>query len=146
MPKLECYPMSARPPDIIPGRPQRAWMEAFDDRHPYRCLPLSMANTTGWEIICPVSFTAEWNGGLSQNDITLKPDHPFPGFEDLVKSGVIDPVKVSKSALVNATSVATLLLNTEAMIAEIKEPKKDAKGGPGGHGHGGDEMEGAGDF
>ena len=68
-------------------------------------------------------------------------------FEDLIKSGVIDPVKVSKSALVNATSVATLLLNTEAMIAEIKEPKKEAKGGHGGHGHGGgDEMEGAGDF
>ena len=69
-------------------------------------------------------------------------------FEDLVKGGVIDPVKVSKSALINATSVATLLLNTEAMIAEIKEPKKDAKGGPGGHGGhgGGDEMEGAGDF
>ncbi len=66
-------------------------------------------------------------------------------FEDLIKSGVIDPVKVSKSALINATSVATLLLNTEAMIAEIKEPKKDAKGGHGGHG-GGDEMEGAGDF
>jgi chaperonin GroEL len=67
-------------------------------------------------------------------------------FEDLVKSGVIDPVKVAKSALINAASVATLLLNTEAMIAEIKEPKKEAKGGPGAHGHGGDEMEGAGDF
>jgi len=54
---------------------------------------------------------------------------------------------VSKSALINATSVATLLLNTEAMIAEIKEPKKDAKGGGhGGHGGGEDDMEGAGGF
>ena len=67
-------------------------------------------------------------------------------FEDLVKGGVIDPVKVSKSALINATSVATLLLNTEAMIAEIKEPKKDKKGGGQGGMPGGDEMEGAGDF
>ncbi len=67
-------------------------------------------------------------------------------FEDLVKSGVIDPVKVSKSALINAASVATLLLNTEAMIAEIKEPKKDKKGGggPGGHGGGDDDMGGMG--
>ena len=71
-------------------------------------------------------------------------------YEDLVKSGVIDPVKVSKSALINATSVATLLLNTEAMIAEIKEPKKD-KGGGGGHhdeggGMGGMGGMGGGDF
>ena len=57
-------------------------------------------------------------------------------YQDLVKAGVIDPVKVSKSALINATSVATLLLNTEAMIAEIKEPKKD-KGGGGHHDEGG---------
>jgi chaperonin GroEL len=68
-------------------------------------------------------------------------------FQDLVKAGVIDPVKVSKSALKNAASVATLLLSTDAMIAEIKEPKKDKKGGPGGHGHGeDDEMAGGGDF
>ncbi len=39
-------------------------------------------------------------------------------FEDLVKAGVIDPAKVSKTALVNAASVASLLLTTEAMIAE----------------------------
>jgi hypothetical protein len=84
--QLECYPMSTRPPDIVPGRPLRAWMESFPDRHPYRCLPLSMANTTGWEILCPVSFTAEWNGGPGTADIIFKPDHPFPGFDDLVKS------------------------------------------------------------
>ncbi|MCS6971152.1 MAG: chaperonin GroEL [Planctomycetota bacterium] len=67
-------------------------------------------------------------------------------FEDLVKSGVIDPVKVAKSALVNAASVATLLLNTEAMIAEIKEPKKESKKGGHGHDHGDEEMEGGDDF
>ena len=59
-------PPPSRPPEIVPGRPQRAWMDAFADRHPYRCLPLTMANTTGWEILCPVGFTAEWNGGTEQ--------------------------------------------------------------------------------
>ena len=59
-------------------------------------------------------------------------------FQDLVKAGVIDPVKVTKSALGNAASVATLLLNTEAMIAEIKEPKKDGKK-PGAGDHGDDD-------
>ena len=86
MPTLECFPMAARPPDIVPGRPQRAWMDRFSDRHPYRCLPLSMANASGWELLCPVGFTAEWNGGVHATDITLTPDHPFPEFEEFAKS------------------------------------------------------------
>ena len=84
--KLECFPMAVRPPEIVPGRPQRAWMDAFSGRHPYRCLPMAMANSTGWEILCPVGFTAEWNGGIQQTDIIVTPDHPFPGFTDFVKS------------------------------------------------------------
>jgi hypothetical protein len=86
MPILECYPMTARPPDIVPGRPQRAWMDKFSDRHPYRCLPLAMANSSGWEMLCPVGFSAEWNGGLHSTDITVTPDHPFPDFQEFVKS------------------------------------------------------------
>ena len=61
--ELECYPTENRPPEIVPGRPQRAWMDHFADRHAYRCLPLTMANTTGWEILCPVGFTATWTAG-----------------------------------------------------------------------------------
>jgi chaperonin GroEL len=60
-------------------------------------------------------------------------------YEDLVKAGVIDPTKVTRTALQNASSVATLLLTSDALIAEA--PKKDKKGGGGGHGHGGmDDM------
>ena len=84
--QLECFPTATRPPDIVPGRPRRAWMDAFLDRHPYRCLPMTMANSTGWEILCPVGFIAEWNGGITQDDIKLTPDHPFPDFKDFVKS------------------------------------------------------------
>ncbi len=50
-----------------------------------------------------------------------------------MKAGVIDPTKVVRSALQNAASIASLLLTTEAMVAEIPEEKKDAPaGGPGG--------------
>lgn len=84
--ELECYPTAERPPEIVPGRPQRAWMDRFAERHPYRCLPLSMANTTGWEILCPMAFTAEWNGGINQADITLTSDRPHPDFHNFVKS------------------------------------------------------------
>jgi chaperonin GroEL len=58
-------------------------------------------------------------------------------YEDLVKSGVIDPTKVTRSALQNASSIAALMLTTEAMIAEIPEKKPAAAPGP----HGGPEMD-----
>ena len=84
--ELECYPTAERPPEIVPGRPQRAWMDRFAERHPYRCLPLSMANTTGWEILCPFGFTAEWNGGPAQSDITITPDRHQPEMDHFVTS------------------------------------------------------------
>jgi chaperonin GroEL len=59
-------------------------------------------------------------------------------YEDLVKAGVIDPTKVTRSALQNASSIAALMLTTEAMIAEIPEKKSAA---PAGGGHGGPEMD-----
>ncbi len=55
-------------------------------------------------------------------------------YEDLVKSGVIDPAKVTRSALQNASSIAALMLTTEALVAEIPEKKPAAPAGPGGHG------------
>src|SRR5213596_2379413 len=58
-------------------------------------------------------------------------------YEDLVKAGVIDPAKVVRSALQNASSIASLLLTTEALISEIPEEKKDAPAMPGGGGMGG---------
>jgi chaperonin GroEL len=58
-------------------------------------------------------------------------------YEDLVKAGVIDPAKVVRNALQNASSIASLLLTTEAIVAEIPEEKKEAPAMPGGGGMGG---------
>ena len=60
-------------------------------------------------------------------------------YENLVSAGVIDPVKVVRTALQNASSIASLLLTTEALVSEIPEEKKEAGGGgmPGGGGMGG---------
>ncbi|HNQ90274.1 MAG TPA: chaperonin GroEL [Verrucomicrobiota bacterium] len=58
-------------------------------------------------------------------------------YEDLVKAGVVDPKKVTRTALQNAASIAGLLLTTEALVTEI--PEKEKKPAPGGgHGMGGD--------
>jgi chaperonin GroEL len=59
-------------------------------------------------------------------------------FEDLVNAGVIDPAKVTRTALQNAASIAGLMLTTEALITELPEEKK-AGGAPG-------NMSGMGDY
>jgi len=55
-------------------------------------------------------------------------------YENLVAAGVIDPTKVVRSALQNASSIASLLLTTEALVSEIPEEKKEAPSMPGGGG------------
>jgi chaperonin GroEL len=57
-------------------------------------------------------------------------------YVDLVKAGVVDPKKVTRTALQNASSIAALLLTTECLITEIPEKEKPAPGGHGGHGPG----------
>jgi chaperonin GroEL len=59
-------------------------------------------------------------------------------YGDLVAMGVIDPAKVVRTALQNASSVAGLMLTTEALVAE--KPKDDKGGAGGGHGHGGGDF------
>ena len=61
-------------------------------------------------------------------------------YEDLIKAGVVDPAKVTRSALQHAASISGLLLTTEAIITEKPEPKAAPAGDP--HGHGGGGMGG----
>jgi chaperonin GroEL len=60
-------------------------------------------------------------------------------YVDMIKAGIIDPTKVSRTALQNAASVAALMLTTEVMVTDIPEEKKEPMGGGHGHSHG---MEG----
>src|SRR5512134_331262 len=60
-------------------------------------------------------------------------------YVDMIKAGIIDPTKVSRTALQNAASVAGLMLTTEVMVTDIPEEKKEPMGGGPGHSHG---MEG----
>ena len=71
-------------------------------------------------VIC--EKVSELAGNVGYNAATGK-------FEDLVKSGIIDPTKVTRSALQNAASVATLLLTSEALIAEMPKDEKKKSGG-----------------
>ena len=85
--ELQCYLIHEdAAPELIPGTPDREWMDAFDSRFPYRCLPLVMANTTGWEILCPTDITIEWNGGPDQSDVVIYPDDMYDNIKHLVTS------------------------------------------------------------
>ncbi|CAK0740914.1 DUF2071 domain-containing protein [Azospirillaceae bacterium] len=69
--KLICYPTSGPAPTIRPAPVDRAWMDNTADRFAYRCLPLSIANAHGWEILSPCAFSARWNGGDGRDAITV---------------------------------------------------------------------------
>lgn len=81
---------------------------------------------------------------LSQKDTSFGYDAQNDNYCDLVKAGIIDPVKVVRTALQDAASVAGLLITTEAMVSDLPEDKKHSHGGAGAGGMG--DMGGMGDF
>jgi chaperonin GroEL len=83
-----------------------------------------IANNAGVEGSVVVNRVKEEKGNFGFNAANGE-------YGDMVKFGVIDPAKVTKSALRNAASVASMMLTTEAVISEIPEPKAAPAGGPG---------------
>ncbi|MBX7097219.1 MAG: chaperonin GroEL [Myxococcaceae bacterium] len=92
-----------------------------------------IATNAGLEGAVVVNKVAEGSGAFGFNARTEV-------YEDLEKAGVIDPTKVARCALQNAASVASLLLTTEAMVAD-KPKKKSNKTGGGMPDYGGDDMD-----
>ena len=74
---------------------------------------------------------------LEQKSVTYGFDAQKEEYCDMIKAGIIDPAKVVRTALQDAASVAGLLITTEAMIAEKKEPAKAGGDDHAGHSHGG---------
>ncbi len=71
-PELTCYPLEPDPPAIEPARASREWMDRTDQRYAYRCLPLSIANASGWELLSPVGFEATWRGTEGRDGIVIR--------------------------------------------------------------------------
>jgi chaperonin GroEL len=86
-----------------------------------------IANNAGVEGSVVVNAVREGKDNYGYNAATNE-------YGDMVKFGVVDPAKVTKSALRNAASVASMMLTTEAIITELPEPKSAPAGGPGGMG------------
>lgn len=85
-PSLECFRIHEGAPAIVGARSPRAWMDATAQRFAYRCTPMTVANASGWELLLPFSFTAEWDGGDSVEAITVHSTAPGPMIERLLAS------------------------------------------------------------
>ena len=94
------------------------------------CPTRELANNAGVEGSVVVEEVKRRSGNEGYNVSTGQ-------YEDLVKAGVVDPKKVTRTALQNAASIAGLLLTTECLVTEAKEKEK-AKTPPGG---GGEDMD-----
>ncbi len=86
-----------------------------------------IANNAGWEGSVVVQKVKEMKANEGFNAETEQ-------FEDLVKAGIIDPTKVTRTALQNAASISALMLTTEALVTEIPEKEKPAPHTPPGGG------------
>src|SRR5712672_2919778 len=96
--KLVCYAIDGEAPTIRAAQQTRAWMDGVIDNHAYRCLPLSIANSYGWDILAPFGFSAQWNGEPHPSGLILRFDDGIVTFQlsylfrtepgwDLVASG-----------------------------------------------------------
>ena len=74
MTKLVAYTMDGHAIRIRPAPLERDWMDRSDQRFAYRCLPLNIANSHGWELLCPSGFSSWWNGLNFTDAVSIRPD------------------------------------------------------------------------
>ncbi|WP_421854059.1 DUF6065 family protein [Oricola sp.] len=76
---LHCYKVLENACRIVPARASRQWMDDTNQRFAYRCLPLSIANAMGWELLLSEKTVATWNGKNGLNDIAVEFPDGDPG-------------------------------------------------------------------
>ncbi len=69
-----CFVYPGWEPRIRPASSQRGWMDAAPESFAYRCLPLAIANSHGWEVLSACGFEVEWNGGSAADDVIVRGD------------------------------------------------------------------------
>lgn len=85
-PKMTFYAFGKNPPPLTPAKPTREWMDIIPNKYAYRCLPLTIANSFGWDIACTHGFVATWNGGMNKDAIQIIPTAGQPDPELLPQS------------------------------------------------------------
>jgi hypothetical protein len=75
-PSLIAYDVGSAFPQIRPGETRRDWMDQSPDAFAYRCLPLTIANGHGWEVLSDCDVEAFWSGGQRPQDIVMRVNRP----------------------------------------------------------------------
>jgi len=88
-----------------------------------------------------IAINAGFEGSVAVSKVREMPDGSgldaaTGDYVDLMAAGIVDPVKVTRSAVANAASIASMLLTTEALVADKPAESEDSAGGGHGHGHG----------
>ena len=69
--EIKFYTTTDFAPEIVQAGRTRDWMDAYESKNPYRCLPMIVANSHGWELLCPETIFINWNGGQDTDDLTV---------------------------------------------------------------------------
>src|SRR4051812_26087960 len=70
--ELTAFQIIEDAPLIRPATSRRSWMGETPEHYAYQCLPLVAANVAGWELVCPVGFTAYWDGGHEPESVRVE--------------------------------------------------------------------------
>jgi len=84
---LEALAVTNNPQELVPAPSERDWMD--QNRHAYRCLPLTIANTYGWQVLMPCDVIAEWTGGPGLPDVRIIKGDPFYQAQSNFATGIL---------------------------------------------------------
>lgn len=102
--KLECFRVPPYEVEIRPGTPDRDWIDNHTHpRHPYRCLPMVIANCSGWELLCPSGFSVTWNGKRNISDLIINFDEPNSNVGGMITSHFADGILTFRTGYVFRT-------------------------------------------
>jgi hypothetical protein len=72
LPDMTAYCLRPDPAPMVPAEPRRGWMDATTNKGAYRCIPISIANATGWELLSPFECKVRWSGGMNVDAVTVE--------------------------------------------------------------------------
>ena len=117
--KLIAYPYGPMVPELKPARSRREWMDAFPDRHAYRCLPLAIANSFGWEVSSPCDMRIDYNGGPLASDLQISAEDGYELVSHLAASNFTHGILTLHTGYIFRTEPGWSLLAT----GPINEPR-----------------------
>jgi uncharacterized protein DUF6065 len=117
--KIRAFTHGPMVPELRPARSRRDWMDAFPERHAYRCLPLAIANSFGWEVLAPCDLRIDYDGGYGADAIRLSAEDGYPLVDHFAMSNFTRGVLTLHTGYIFRTEPGWALLAT----GPINEPK-----------------------